>query len=619
LPAGACYVSGSAELGGGCDAVTTRRGRDVCADSLRMLGGTRLRLRRSPIAVCLLAMVGLTLALAPAAGASPGTVRKVRVRVTRAELRHGYLALARELRTQSQRARAAIVGGSPISIEKAPWQVVVQGIVADGPEEVLVLTCGGSILNESEILTAGHCVFDPLTGTKIPADQMVVGAGISNLKVIAPEEQVSVVSQVRPHPYYNPDASLPAPDDVAVLKLEKPFVLSRLTAQSIAVTPAGSFLQEGAAVNLTGFGLESPLAKELAGPLNSIGMTVASSERCGGLADALFVCASTPTGSLCSGDSGGALTLGGSSATLVGVTDTVEVISGEPCRDGALGGFANVAAPEIHDFIEGSESPPRAPRGGAAIEIRGFITVGQSLTCSPGSWENSPTFTYTFINGIGDQILQTGSSDTYSLTSADVGRTILCEVHAANAGGTGILRTGALPPIKAAPLPPAPTPVSPVSPAPTTVPTVPVESAAGGVAGYQVGVTPQVPDAKLASTALQASASGAVSIKVSCPAAESNCAGTVTLRTLNAVIADLGSTAKTKASILTLATGSFSVAGGKVETVTLHLTAKARKLLAASHVLHARATIVAHDPSGATHTTQTTVTLRAPKVGHGKG
>ena len=144
-------------------------------------------------------------------------------------------------------------------------------------------------------------------------------------------------------------------------------------------------------------------------------------------------------------------------------------------------------------------------------------------------------------------------------------------------------------------------------------------NAAAGVAGYQVGVPPQVPDAKLASTALQASASGAVSIKVSCPAAESSCAGTVTLRTLDAVIADLGRTAKTKASILTLATGSFSVAGGKVETVTLHLTAKARKLLAASHVLHARATIVAHDPSGATHTTQTIVTLRAPKVGHGKG
>ena len=144
-------------------------------------------------------------------------------------------------------------------------------------------------------------------------------------------------------------------------------------------------------------------------------------------------------------------------------------------------------------------------------------------------------------------------------------------------------------------------------------------NAGAGVAGYQVGVPPQVPDAKLASTALQASASGTVSIKVSCPAAESNCSGTVTLRTLNAVIADRGSMAKTKASILTLATGSFSVAGGKTETVTLHLTAKARKLLTGSHVLRARATIVAHDPSGATHTTQTTVTLRAPKVGHGKG
>jgi len=144
-------------------------------------------------------------------------------------------------------------------------------------------------------------------------------------------------------------------------------------------------------------------------------------------------------------------------------------------------------------------------------------------------------------------------------------------------------------------------------------------AAGAGVAGFQVGIPPQVPDAKLASTALQASAAGAVSIRVSCPAKETRCSGTVTLRTLSAVIAAAGSAAKTKAAILTLATGSFSVAGGKAETVTLHLTPKARKLLVGSHVLHARATIVAHDASGATHTTQTTVTLRPPKAGHGKG
>jgi hypothetical protein len=76
--------------------------------------------------------------------------------------------------------------------------------------------------------------------------------------------------------------------------------------------------------------------------------------------------------------------------------------------------------------------------------------------------------------------------------------------------------------------------------------------------------------------------------------------------------------AKKKASVLTLATGSFTVAGGKVATVKLHLSAKARVLLARLRTLRARATLVAHDPGGATQTTQTIVTLRAAKPTHHK-
>jgi len=136
-----------------------------------------------------------------------------------------------------------------------------------------------------------------------------------------------------------------------------------------------------------------------------------------------------------------------------------------------------------------------------------------------------------------------------------------------------------------------------------------------GVLGSQEHKAPQVPDAKLASTSLTASSSGTVSVKVTCPAGESSCTGTLTLRTLTAVIAATGhQSKKSKAAILALASGSFKVAGGHVTTVKLHLSAKARALLARTHVLRARATIVAHDPAGATHTTETIVTLRAPST-----
>jgi hypothetical protein len=126
----------------------------------------------------------------------------------------------------------------------------------------------------------------------------------------------------------------------------------------------------------------------------------------------------------------------------------------------------------------------------------------------------------------------------------------------------------------------------------------------------------RVPDAQLAGTSLQVSASGAVTLKISCPAGESSCSGTVTLRTLSAVIAANGHAAKHKPTVLTLATGSFSVAGGAVRTVTLHLSQKARALLVRMHTLRARATLLAHDLQDASHTTTTIVTLRAAKPHH---
>lgn len=119
------------------------------------------------------------------------------------------------------------------------------------------------------------------------------------------------------------------------------------------------------------------------------------------------------------------------------------------------------------------------------------------------------------------------------------------------------------------------------------------------------------PEATLAGNSLSVSAAGAMTLKVSCPAGETSCAGTVTLRTLGAVAAAAHGKKGRRKAILTLASGSFAVAGGHAQSVTLHLSAAARALLARSHVLRVRATLVAHDPTGATRTTQAIVTLRA--------
>jgi PKD domain/Subtilase family len=131
-----------------------------------------------------------------------------------------------------------------------------------------------------------------------------------------------------------------------------------------------------------------------------------------------------------------------------------------------------------------------------------------------------------------------------------------------------------------------------------------------------LGIQEASPDATIASTPLRASKAGAVIIKISCPASDSRCIGTVTLRTLKAITSSVAGAANVKPAVLTLGTASFTLAGGKVVSVDLHLSAKIRMLLERTHTLRVRVTIMAHDPAGATHAGQTVTTLLAPKTTH---
>jgi hypothetical protein len=142
-------------------------------------------------------------------------------------------------------------------------------------------------------------------------------------------------------------------------------------------------------------------------------------------------------------------------------------------------------------------------------------------------------------------------------------------------------------PLHPAPQPPPNPPASSVSPAPE----------------YK---SPAVPDAELASRALVASATGHVKMQITCPATEVSCGGSVTLETLG----------KARQKPLVLAVAWFAAAGAHVTTATLQLSAKARRLLAHARVMRVRATIVAHDLVGASHTSKTIVTLRLGRSGY---
>jgi hypothetical protein len=136
------------------------------------------------------------------------------------------------------------------------------------------------------------------------------------------------------------------------------------------------------------------------------------------------------------------------------------------------------------------------------------------------------------------------------------------------------------------------------------------ETPGGGVLPFKEGA----PIVSISGSALKVASNGAFSLKLSCPGEEASCSGSVTIKTLTAVAAGSAHAAKAKkkkARVLTLAKGSFTIAGGKLEALSLHLTATARRLLGKRHTLRARVTIAARNPQGGTRSTTAVVTLKA--------
>ncbi|HEY4278513.1 MAG TPA: serine protease [Conexibacter sp.] len=348
----------------------------------------------------------------------------------------------------------AIVGGTPTPVTQVPWQVFVQGQVDSTHFE----DCGGSILDATHVVTAGHCVFNGTTAQRIPDSAMKVGAGISNSQAIEETAQAPIdVATVRVHPLYSftTQNGGVAPDDVAVLQLATPLRFGP-DVQPIALIADGAYPAVGTSAGISGFGRQAT-GVEPDGLLYSVGTTITDPTSCGvGDANALIDCVSSTTGSACEGDSGGPLTI--NNTTLAGVASFVRL--GDPtgeCGVGSFNGYTNLSAPEIQDFVRGNDNPPLAPRGGSDVSATVPPTTVGAMVCKPGTWSNSPTFAYSFVDTRNGQVLQSSASDSYRFTSADVGRTIACQVAATNAGGTGITRTVASRPIR--PAPPTPRPL----------------------------------------------------------------------------------------------------------------------------------------------------------------
>jgi hypothetical protein len=354
-----------------------------------------------------------------------------------------------------------IINGPPTPISSDPWQVFV--LEVDEKGEGL---CGGSILNETHILTAGHCVVDDETQKAYPAGDFVVIAGATAIGgffeecgfgCLEAEPNTAVgdaVALIRVHPYRNIEVGL---DDVAVLTLKEPLKLSAAdNTQAIQLSTAAAGPAPGTALNVSGYGKqEGAEQNKSTTSLHSTTLTALSNDDCRGsfLNDVqdspISICASSPSSATCQGDSGGPLTEG-SPAVQVGIVDY-----GPPeCPPGKPDVFVNVAAPEIREFIEGSESPPVASRSTSPPTIK---SVGPApvdfgpLTCEPGGWSTPPSsLTYTFqTENAAAQVLQSTTGNVYTPPASLVGTPLVCIVQATSSGGVATARSATTPAIAA--------------------------------------------------------------------------------------------------------------------------------------------------------------------------
>jgi secreted trypsin-like serine protease len=111
--------------------------------------------------------------------------------------------------SKSMIAQARIIGGAPVKTRSWSWMVSLTNYFTHGH------FCGGTILSESWILTAAHCV------SKWSAADIIINAGSNNLDESTVKRHVAKIIS---HPNYDPNDEF-FRNDIALIKLSSPLDL----------------------------------------------------------------------------------------------------------------------------------------------------------------------------------------------------------------------------------------------------------------------------------------------------------------------------------------------------------------------------------------------------------
>lgn len=250
-------------------------------------------------------------------------------------------------------AAAAIVGASTLGVvASGPAGAIIQGeetTVAENPWQVALTAddigqyCGGSLISDRVVLTAGHCVI--LT----PASEITVRAGVTDLATSDGQSR-GVTAVVEHAPYETLGVG-----DLAMLVLDEPFDPSEL----ISTLPLATADEEASATTarLTGWGLtDQDLNYHIENVLRVTDLPLVSDAECTlDITHDGELCAGGAGANACYGDSGGPLTIETDRGrALVGVASW-----GDDCDGTIPGAYAEVT--KYLDWVNERVAEPDAP------------------------------------------------------------------------------------------------------------------------------------------------------------------------------------------------------------------------------------------------------------------
>ncbi|XP_069688740.1 brachyurin-like isoform X1 [Periplaneta americana] len=221
-------------------------------------------------------------------------------------------------------ASSRITNGQTASRGQFPWQA---GLTIDFSG-----FCGGSIISNDWLLTAGHCI----GGT------YEVTLGANNINNPESEAVIFRTSSSIRHEGYNSDTLA---NDIGLVKMSVTYS-TYISPISLPPRSDQGNTFAGQSVRVSGWGINSDSATQLTENLQYVDLTVITNQECNsvyGVITSGMICVSTPGGkSTCSGDSGGPLIHSQNGGYVqVGV---VSFSAASGCEAGLPAGFTRVTS-----------------------------------------------------------------------------------------------------------------------------------------------------------------------------------------------------------------------------------------------------------------------------------